>query len=414
MRTVTKTLLALLVLSLSGCLKDRTTKTYTLFKPVYEKKETVLKSIKSGSDQPLEKPGKMYVYGPYLLVNEINEGVHVFNIADAAKPVNQAFIRIPGNLDIAVRGNILYADIYSDMLTLDISDPQNAKLLNNYPNVFPERVYSNGFMADSTQYIVGWEQRDTTVTIDDTAPCFWCGPMPGMWLDYAQVNSLGSSGSKAPIGVAGSMARFSVVDQFLYLVNDNSLQAYDISAPAAPAKSGDPLFMGAQLETIYPFGDKLFIGATTGMFICDISASGQPVLVGQAAHFRVCDPVITDGNFAYVTLRSSAVCGTVIESQLQVMDVRDVRSPSLLKKLPLSDPYGLGKWDNLLWVCDGEAGLKIFDVSTPAAPVLKQEFKNINPFDVIPLGQVVVVSAKEGVFLYDCSDPGNIHLASKI
>ena len=412
MNSLTKTLpVLLLALSLTGCVKDKVSRTYTLFKPVYERKENVLATIKSEPGKALEKPGKIYVYGHYLFVNEVNEGVHVFNYADPAKPVNQAFIRIPGNLDIAVRGNTLYADVYSDMLTIDISDLMAAKVTHSYPNVFPERTYSSGVIADSTQYIVGWEQRDTTIAYDDPNPCFGC--VPGViWMNDA-AEFAASTATKSAVGVAGSMARFSIVDNFLYLVNAYSLQAFDISTPATPVKSTEPLFFFDELETIYPFRDKLFIGATTGMFIYDISTSGQPVYVSHLAHFRVCDPVITDGDFAYATLRATALCGGIQESQLQVVDVHDIQQPTLLTTVPMKDPYGLGKSGNLLWVCDGEAGLKILDISNPKSPSLVKQINGINPYDIIPINGIMLVSAKEGIFLYN-ADPANIHLESKL
>ena len=38
---------------------------------------------------------------------------------------NLFFIDIPGSIDIAVKGNILYADLYTDLVALDISNPLN-------------------------------------------------------------------------------------------------------------------------------------------------------------------------------------------------------------------------------------------------------------------------------------------------
>lgn len=418
MKIAAKTLLVLLVsLGLSGCLKDKVTRSYTLFKPVYESKEKVLASITSGPGQKLKKPGKIYVYGNFLFVNEVNEGIHVFSYADPANPVNKAFIKIPGNLDIAVRGNTLYADLYSDMLTLDISDPLDAKVTHQYTNVFNERNYGHGFVADSSQYIVGWEQRDTTVNFEESPVCVGCGT--GMiWLSGPQMSMAEGSfyaGSKTPVGVAGSMARFSLVDNYLYLVSAQSLQTFDVSTPETPLRVSDAYFAwGTSIETIYPFRDKLFIGSTTGMFIFDISTSGQPQYVSGLAHFRSCDPVITDGDYAFVTLRTGTICGGIQESELQVVDVRNIQQPVVVSRVAMKEPYGLGLSGASLWVCDGEEGLKIIDVTDPLKPSLKRVIGGINPFDVIPLNEIMIVSAKEGIFLYENKAAENIKLISKL
>ena len=41
----------------------------------------------------------------------------------------------------------------------------------------------------------------------------------------------------------------------------------------------------------------------------DVSNPVQPVKLGEFAHGRACDPVITDGNYAYVTLHAGDGCG---------------------------------------------------------------------------------------------------------
>ena len=98
------------------------------------------------------------------------------------------------------------------------------------------------------------------------------------------------------------MARFSIVNNYLYTVNNSQLTSFNITTANNPVKTATQT-VGWNIETIYPFSNKLFIGSMTGMFIYDISNPATPVAQGQFTHVRSCDPVIADGNYAYVTLR---------------------------------------------------------------------------------------------------------------
>ncbi len=101
---------------LAGCLKDKMTKTYTIFTPVYMSKAEALANVKSSTPQQLKETGKIYLYGRYIFLNEINKGVHIIDNTNPANPNPVGFISIPGNIDIAVKGNTLFADLYTDLL----------------------------------------------------------------------------------------------------------------------------------------------------------------------------------------------------------------------------------------------------------------------------------------------------------
>jgi hypothetical protein len=181
------------------------------------------------------------------------------------------------------------------------------------------------------------------------------------------------------------------------------MQVFNIQTPANP-ESLKTVQLPFGIETIYPFSDKLFLGATTGMFIYDISNAINPTPLGGFSHARVCDPVITDGDYAYVTLRAGSLCGNaMMKSELNILDVKQLNHPVLVQRYDMTNPYGLGKDGNLLWICDGTAGLKMYDASNPQDLKLKKTFSNIEPFDVIPYNGKLIVSAKEGIVQYDYS-----------
>jgi hypothetical protein len=401
------TALCFVAFFLQGCLKDKVTHSYTIFRPIYETKEIVKGNIKSNPAKTIGTPGKIYLYDNYVFLNELDKGVHVIDNSNPAHPVIKAFIDIPGNQDIAVKGNTLYADMYGSLVSIDITDPLNAMLLKDVPGVFPERSYLGGFVGNSNMVIVGWEKKDTTV--DEVL---------GSTKDFVvsarfdNKSSLTASAASAPVGIAGSLARFSIVNDYLYAVDRHTLHSVSITNASDPKLVGNwPA--GFDIETIYPLRDKLFIGSMGGMYIYDISNPASPQKKGSFGHARACDPVVADDNYAYVTLKAGTTCGPT-ENELQIVDIKDVMAPSLLKTYPMSAPTGLSKDGNTLFVCDGKEGLKVYNATDYSKLVLIKQISNIEPVDVIAWNGNALVMTKDGLYQYDYSDLNNIHLSSRL
>src|SRR5437867_12520350 len=97
---------------LHSCLKDKCTHTYRIYTPVYKTTQEVRANIKSNGPKEIVNAGKLYLRGPYIFLNEIDRGIHIIDNTNPASPKNIAFIDIPGNMDLAVKGNTLYADLY--------------------------------------------------------------------------------------------------------------------------------------------------------------------------------------------------------------------------------------------------------------------------------------------------------------
>jgi hypothetical protein len=81
-------------------------------------------------------PGKIYTYGPYLFINELHQGIHIVDNSDPAAPVNKSFIKIVGNVDIAVKDGFLYADHLTSMVVFDISNPARASFVTSVEKAF--------------------------------------------------------------------------------------------------------------------------------------------------------------------------------------------------------------------------------------------------------------------------------------
>lgn len=395
---------------LQSCLKDKMLYTYTIARPVYAEKSVVYANIRSNAPQEVAHPGKIYLYGNYIFLSEVDKGVHIIDNSNPANPVRKAFINIPGNLDIAVKGNTLYADLYTDMVVVDITDPLAAHFVRYIPGVFPYRYVGYGFASDSSKVIVDWIRKDTTVNHSNFLNSYKADMM--VFASSASGTANQSGAVSNPTGVAGSMARVSIVGEYLYCVNSNNLLSFQLNTPTDPRKTATNN-VGWNIETIYPFRNKLFIGSSNGMFIYDISNPAVPVREGQFSHARACDPVITDGNYAYVTLRDGTAC-TGTANQLDVVDVSTMSSPYLLKTYPLTNPHGLAKSGNYLFICDGKDGIKIYDASTAGYLSMKKHITGMSTYDAITWNDNLLVVAEDGLYQYNISNPVSPVLRSKI
>ena len=72
-------------------------------------------------------------------------------------------------------------------------------------------------------------------------------------------------------GVGGSTARFTIVGNYLYVVDNTSLKVFDIANPAVAPVMKSKTELGINIETIFPYQDKLFIGSSFSMYKSRIS-----------------------------------------------------------------------------------------------------------------------------------------------
>lgn len=207
----------------------------------------------------------------------------------------------------------------------------------------------------------------------------------------------------ATTGAGGSMARYTVAGNYLYIADNSELHAYDISDPTTPYRRSSQ-YIGFNIETIYQYKGKLFIGSANGMYVYSLVNPENPLQEGAITHVRSCDPVVANDSVAYVTLRTGVSCGGNRDI-LNVYNLRNPNSPSLVRTIDLQSPYGLGVAQKALYVCQGENGMVVFDLADPYNPRELRAFKDESYFDVIPYHGVLICFVSHGILLYDISEP---------
>ena len=415
MKSAIKTTILFLSLTLliSSCCTSRV-ETYRtqMWAEVKISMDKVRDSVKISGAREIKSSGKIYTIGNYILISEKNAGVHIIDNSNPTQPKNISFITIPGNGDIAVKNNYLYADSYVDLLTFDISNPASPKFEKRVDAIFNSTLTSEwAHLDEKTNMLSTYKLVDTiiTYTINDCND-YSVSPVDRSF-EGGATNNASKSGSGSS-GKGGSMARFTIYDKYLYTVCNTALQTFDIENPANP-KAWAQINIGWNIETIYPFKGKLFIGSRTGMFIYDVSTPWNPTYISQFNHFRACDPVVADDKYAYVTLKGGNNCGNNL-NQLDIIDISNIFDPKLIKSYPMQGPLGVGIDDEILFVCDSKAGLKVFDASKPDDIKLLDWESDFNTYDIIPMGKRAIVVAEDGIYQYDYSNPKDMKLISKI
>lgn len=95
--------------------------------------------------------GKIYYQPPFLFLNEKSKGLHVIDNSDPANPKKIKFIKIPGNLDLAMKGQYLYINHIRDLVLLRI-DHDKVVELQRLRNTFSDAL--NDYPSDYRGYFI--------------------------------------------------------------------------------------------------------------------------------------------------------------------------------------------------------------------------------------------------------------------
>ncbi|MBN3518515.1 hypothetical protein JYB62_00755 [Algoriphagus lutimaris] len=392
------------VLIFSSC-HDEVTSTYTYrtMMPVYlEMSDVRARTIAIEPAKDLDNPGKIYIYEDYLFINEPTKGIHILDNEDPSRPINLSFIPIAGNVDMAVNGKILYADNYVDLLAFDISDINHIQLVKRVEDVF------NHLYRHDTGEIITFQ--DTIITTESAT---WQVERGWVMSDALSFSANYAAASQS-YGTGGSMARFTLLNQHLYAVDESTMRVFDVEVPADPTFV-KPIDLGWGIETIFPFKDILFIGSNNGMHIYDASTPSSPTRMSVYEHVQACDPVVVNEDYAFVTLRNGTACWNGV-NELQVIDINDLYNPTLKKSYAMLNPHGLGLAGEYLYVTEGVHGLKSFNISDVMAIDQNQlEFlEKEKSVDLIPGPNSLIVIGPDGVCQFDYSNPSKLRKLSCI
>jgi len=375
--------------------------------------------------EKIETCGKICFYNGYLYISEPGKGIHIIDNRKPASPKNIGYIELPGNVDVAVKNDLLYADALIDLVWFDVSDPAKPLLKGRLEDVFPD-VYPVCINDNPIDYsmlyddkgvkksgiVSGWKAVKRRVTEEEANALSGKYAFGNGEVAYT-VADMASSG-KSSSSVNGSMSRFALYDKYLYTVVNSQMSVFDVTGdvPALVNQLRDGVFY--EVETIFSYKNHLFLGMPSGMAIYSVEDPAKPAYCSWILHIYGCDPVVVDNDLAYVTVRSGNFCGQTID-ELMVIDVKDVYSPKLIVSYAMTNPKGLGIDRETLFLCDD--GLKVFKIGDDPQKLIANELRHIkgmDGFDLIPYDNVLMMIADDGLYQYDYSNLNNIKSLSTI
>lgn len=408
----------------TGCTdKCEIDRQYTYFKPVYQTTEEIRSAVSFENPQSIIQPGKIYFKEGILFINEVGKGIHLIDNTNPRLPRPLAFINIPGNFDIAAKGNFLYADSYIDLLVFDIGDINDIKEVKRVEGAFQGFANLPFYFDLSSGVITSYEEAAVEEIIEGDCESMnivmannmaWATAESSTRFDFVATTGSTAPATSPTAGIGGSMARFAIYQDYLYTIDASALYLFDISQLDEPV-AGPHVEVGWGIETLFPYEDKLFIGANNGMHIYDNANPEAPEHLSTYQHIQSCDPVVVEGDYAYVTLRSGTECQG-FTNQLEIVDISDLKNPTLFKSYAMQNPHGLGVDGKCLFICEGEFGLKLFDKTdlTTIDQNMVAQYTNMHAFDVIPLNGVLMMIGDDGFYQYEYDCEGKLELLSTI
>lgn len=223
----------------------------------------------------------------------------------------------------------------------------------------------------------------------------------------------GTDGSfESTTGQGGSMARFAISGNYLYVATNSTIGVYNISENNFTHITDVGISFG--LETIVARAPYLYLGTRDAMYIFSTANPESPSFVFRYAHIVSCDPVVVQGNRAYVTLRNSENACFRGVNTLEIIDISNPNDPKLLTQYDMTSPGGLAIDGECLFVCEGVHGMKMFNVANDQVQLLT-ELTDVHAFDVIARNGKLTLTGGDGVFQYqyNCAEPA-LDLISKI
>lgn len=412
------------LLFLSSCTRDEctNTQTYLRYEPVFVQPTDFRIDIEIGEPKELTAPGKIYLYKEYIFINEPRIGLHVINNANPTNPVNEMFVEVPGNVDMAVMNDVLYLDSYTDLLAVDISDIRNPRLIER-----KEDIFTSFYHASSTGILSHYRKTDETRVVDCSneqwGSRWWRGGVlegdGSVFIQDSKSNaasySSNSTGAPVQVGQGGSFARFTITHGYLYAISNTDLYAFPIQSNGGLGTL-NKTHVSWNIETIFPLKDHLFIGSNNGLHIMGLEDPAAPMYISEFSHASACDPVVVQGDIAFVTLRNGNECRGFV-NQLDVVNVRSVRYPRLMYSFPMEHPHGLAVEGDYLYLCEGKFGLKVFNIKdlSKIGQNLVQHKSNLHAWDAIAVSEkYLLVVGEDGLYQYDLSNPEKLQMLSVI
>ena len=357
-----------------------------------------------------------YAYIYYTL-----PGIQIYDISDPHEPelVNTVFDDILIT-DILASGDILYAAKRdSALLTVDVSDPANPVITNEYETLgLDANLERHCLQGDNLYFICASDVISFLDVTDPNSPelsgryiadtRFTCPAKRGnyVYLGGSGLRIFDISDPTDPVGIdlyfLPDDSRYCMThNELLLVVNWINVVIYSLNNPRYPEYLST-VYTDQNIHGIYADGYFLYIANDgAGFLIFNIDDPENPYEIGHYPmdhQFNYYMSIITHDDIAFTAEADSGI---------GVYNIADPSEP--VKIGSCSDPHiprGLFYKDDILYVADVRDGLLLLDVSDPGNLSTIVEIECEDAYDVFVEDHIAYVAAAgNGLFAYDVSDP---------
>jgi hypothetical protein len=331
--------------------------------------------VKISEPQPLKNIYSVIKYKHFLIAISKYKGIHIIDNSNPASPINFKFIEFPFESEVIIENDILF--LYSSSMffkfstnllsSLNLLEAIKLDCNTNSPSSAPKNQMAIGYeykyYKSSTNQLVKKEfsfgfynynfSSSYEFDYDSSLKYDISNNIKGTNITLTSGSNV--SNNTFSTSAIGSTSKICIAKNILYVLDMGYVYTVDLRNSSMQLLDCMP---SRGFETLHPNGDYLYIGANNGMYIYHIK-NAKPEFISVYQHIQSCDPVVVEGNLAYLTLRSGTRCMNQI-NQLEIIDIADKSNPKVLRTYPMSNPYGLALTSEHLYICDGEEGLKIF------------------------------------------------------
>lgn len=220
--------------------------------------------------------------------------------------------------------------------------------------------------------------------------------------------------------LSGSYANMLTLGNFLYVLGEGELKTFSLDDPSKPEIISEES-LNFEIESLFISGENIFVGSQQSMFIYTIGNDGIPVFrsettyndFGEESCFS--DPIAANSDYAYSTLENlSSTLNDFncwrpqLEDQMRVYDISNLDNPIHVNTVPMNAPKGIALDGDILFVCEAEDGLTIFDVTTGFDPTELYHFPGFSAFDLIPANGLLMLVGQDTLHQFDYTDINNV------
>lgn len=332
-------------------------------------------------------PMNVHVVGTRAYVAALRQGLKIIDISNPNAPgLLGTYPTVGDAIDLFVNGSIAYiVEANTGLEIVDLSNPASPQLLSRIANSNASGIWVEGSIAC---FCIG---ESDFILYDVSNPA---APQKKGWLNFsgASINSARIVGNK------------------LYLADyDMGLRIVNIADPDKPTLTSSHTITGTALNLAISGNTALVASQSGGLNLVDITNPGTPAYLGRYDQSGDTQSVWVAGSTAF--LAQSSISGTSSNcNQLQIIDISNPQKPTSLghfnhsvlslqtvgntafiggehdfTSVDITDPAKPSKLGSCnlndlcnaiaingdtAYVANADTGLRIIDISTPAAPVI--------------------------------------------